>query len=187
MRDFIEKHGNADPRFHDYLEDLELPSKEIPPCYNINSLRGLEDLQDRTDAIVALGPSFLYRLLHAKPLLQRDMVLANASSYGEIFIGRTGLTVFEEDMLPWIYPADRHAVKDFDQFWSTLSPLERPNLAWKNVYLWAHTPEDNFEESVDVILEQETGWDWGIAIWDDERLKSWEAPDLQCQQRVPPV
>lgn len=92
--------------------------------------------------------------------------------------------VGEDEMLPLIYPADRHAVKDFDQFWTTLPPLERPNLAWKNVYLWAHNPGDNFEEAVDIHPDQ-TGWDWGIAIWDDERLKSWETPDLQRQERIP--
>lgn len=186
VHDLIEKHGNADPRFHDYLEDLELPHDQKPPCYRINSLRDLEDLPNRTDALAALGPSFLYRLLHANPLLQRDMVLANASSYGETFIGRTGLPVSEHEMLPLIYPADRHAVKDFDHFWSTLAPLERPNRAWKNVSLMAHTPEENFEDVVDLVGEQETGWNWGIAIWDDQRLMEWEAPDLQRPQRIKP-
>lgn len=185
VRDLLEKHGNAAPGFLDHLEDLELPPEEIPPCYCINSIRDLEDLPRRTGALAALGPSFLYHLLHAKPLVQRDMVLANATSYGETFIGGTGMAVLEDQMLPLIYPADRHAVPNFDHFWSTLPPLERPNLAWRNVYLWAHTPEDNFEDAVDLIGEQETGWDWGIAIWDDERLKSWKAPDLQRQQRVP--
>lgn len=113
VRDLIEKHGNADRRFHDHLEHLELPWDQIPPWFNINSLRDLEDLPHRSNALAALGPLFLYRLLHAEPFLQRDMVLRNASSYGETFIGRVGMGVTEDEMIPQIYPADRHAHQRF--------------------------------------------------------------------------
>lgn len=183
LRDLVEKHGNPDPRFHDYFEDL--PQYLQPPWWHIESVRQLEDLPDRTDALVALGPSFLYRLLHAEPLVQREMVMANASDWGRPFTGYE-FPISEIKMLPFLYPADRHAVKDFDQFWSTLPPVERPNLAWKKVFLFAHTPEDNFENVFD-FAEQETGWKWGLAIWDDERLKRWEAPELHREQERIPV
>lgn len=184
LRDLVEKHGNASPELREYFEHLDLPYDQRPWWGGeIESVFQLDDLPDCSNSLAAFGPSFVYRLLHAEPLLQREMVLCNASFWRETFIG-CAMFVGEDEMLPLIYPADRHAVKDFDQFWTTLPPLERPNLAWKNVYLWAHNPGDNFEEAVDIHPDQ-TGWDWGIAIWDDERLKSWETPDLQRQERIP--
>jgi len=178
LHDLVKKHGCEDYRYRSYF--AHLPQDVRPPLRNIESIRGLEDLPDCTGSLAAIGPEFLYRLLHRTPLLRRDMVLSNADFMVDTFIGnRSRMFVGEDEMLPLRYPADRHAVRDFEQFWSTLPSTERPNLGWKRVHLVPYTPEQTLEDALDLEGKREYGWNWGHAIWDDERLKIWKAPILE--------
>jgi hypothetical protein len=139
LRDLMKKHGNPDHQFLGYFEDL--PRHLQPPWYHIDSIRDLEDLPNRTRV------SCTWTILSLAP--------PSCKAFGSKRYG-TGQCIFVRRNLHWerkwhwcerrpnatpIYPADRHAAKDFDQFWSTVPPLERPNRAWKNVFLVAHTPE----------------------------------------------
>lgn len=98
----------------------------------------------------------------------------------ETFIGHSSrMYVREEETVPYLYPADRHAIWDFEQFWSTLPSTERPNIAWQKSRLYPLRPGETLEDTVDFAGQCEVGWDWGIAIWDDERLRDWKAPVLE--------
>ncbi|KAJ5084662.1 hypothetical protein NUU61_009241 [Penicillium alfredii] len=126
LHDLVKNHGCEDPLYHDYFKYL--PEGLRPPIRNIESIRDLDSLATFTGSVVAIGPDFLHRLLHATPLLRRNKVLANAD-FTNAFIGnRSRMFVSEDEMLPVIYPADRHAIRDFEQFWSTLPVIEQPHL-----------------------------------------------------------
>lgn len=93
------------------------------------------------------------------------MIVPNADYMEETFIENDSrMYVPEERMLPLIYPADRHAVRDFVQLWSTLPLIERPNLGWKKVHLTLYNSGDTFEDALDLVGHRESEWDWGFAI-----------------------
>lgn len=179
-------HGRKDDDYRDFF--MHFPKELQPPYWIIESVRGLETLPDCTGSLAAIRPEFLYRLLHTTPLLRRNMILANADYMVDTFIGKgSRMFVNEDEVLPLIYPADRHAVRDFEQLWSTLPPFEQPNLGWKKVHLWAYVPGEIFEDALDLEGNREFGWGWSFAIWDDERLKRWKVPMLEegCQDFQP--
>ena len=178
LHDLVNMHRHVNIESPEYWENL--PQAVRPPGWiNLDSLMSLKYITLVTGSLVAQGPEFVYRLLHAEPLLQRNMVITNGDYGSDTFIGKPSrMTVSEDDMLPLIYPADQHAIQGYEQFWSTLSRVEQPSLAWRKIHMKPETPADNFEYAVD-LEEHEVGWEWGCAIWDDERVKEWDAPLLE--------
>jgi hypothetical protein len=171
---------NGDPgQPSDWFEYL--PRHVQAPYWGlIENPRHLEDMLNNTSCLAALGPNFAYRILHAEPEIRRNMVLENWQPMEETFIGHPSrMYVREEETVPYLYPADRHAIWDFEQFWSTLASTERPNIAWQKSRLYPLRPGETLEDTVDFAGQREVGWDWGIAIWDDERLRDWKAPVLE--------
>jgi hypothetical protein len=89
--------------------------------------------------------------------------------------------------LPLLYPADRFNFgTDFDglkEFLNTLQPHERPNVAWTQ--LWLGAGLDYPEVFVDMFCygEPSSCWDWGFALWSDERLAEWGALDQPSLRR----
>ncbi|KAJ5675221.1 uncharacterized protein N7477_005155 [Penicillium maclennaniae] len=166
----MKDHGLGDDAWFE-----ELPLDAQPPYWGLlKSLTSLENLDASTGSLVAIGPNFVYRLLHATPLIRRDMVLSNADYMENTFIGdNSRVNIEPEDKLPLIYPADRYAVSGFEEMWSysDLSPTQKPNIAWRMVSLLPHSPEDNLESVI--IQDDEVGWDWYHALWDDDRLNEW--------------
>ncbi|KAJ5716996.1 hypothetical protein N7488_002642 [Penicillium malachiteum] len=91
----------------------------------------------KIDGLAGMGPEFLYRVIHANHLERRNLVMRNAPSGAgcndseNTFIGANIEIWNDEDWLPWTEPANRHAIRKYEKFWSTLPPIEQPNLAWK--------------------------------------------------------
>jgi hypothetical protein len=105
------------------------------------------------------------------------MVIGNLNTSHWAFIG-LGIGSWD-NRIPFTEPADRHQVRNFEQFWSTLPPIDQPNLGWRELGLIPHTPEQELE---DVLFEEnernleDKEWSWGYALWDDARLIEWKAP-----------
>lgn len=157
-----------------------LPEDQRPPigCH-IEIVSQLDRFDIYFDRLASIGPSFLYRMLHAERLLRRNMVMANARLSELAFIGR-GLGISWDLRFPFIHPADRHEAPNFQQLWSTLPAIEQPNLGWKKAWLLPNITEREWLE--DVLFYDRSGekdWDWGYVIWDAERLEEWKAPLLE--------
>jgi hypothetical protein len=150
---------------------------ECPPSAVIDTVHDLKTLPDYTENLTSLGPDFLYRVLHAAKIPQRNMVIGNLNTSHWAFIG-LGIGSWD-NRIPFTEPADRHQVRNFEQFWSTLPPIDQPNLGWRELGLIPHTPEQELE---DVLFEEnernleDKEWSWGYALWDDARLNEWKAP-----------
>jgi hypothetical protein len=114
-------------------------------------------------------------------------VLANAISWHHFLGEYWPRPDFEPGALPLLYPADRFNFgTDFDglkEFLNTLQPHERPNVAWTQ--LWLGAGLDYPEVFVDMFCygEPSSCWDWGFALWSDERLVEWGALDQPCLRR----
>ncbi|CAI7629971.1 unnamed protein product [Penicillium glandicola] len=176
LHDLMEKHASKDPKDGWQREYFEfLPDDVMPPWWGgIDKLRNVERIWGFSNSMALMGPEFVYRLLHAAPLVQRDMVMLNGED--EILTCFPGMHMPEESMFPLLYPADRHSVQDYEQLWSTLPYIEQPNLGWKQVHVLPQTPEQTFEEAIDFDGARKSLWSWGYAIIDDERLMAWKAP-----------
>ncbi|KAJ5390248.1 uncharacterized protein N7496_001316 [Penicillium cataractarum] len=159
--------------FWDVLSDDECP----PPAV-IDRVEDLPQIPTYAAALTFMGPDFLYRALHSTPIPQRNLVIGNLNrSFFPVFDGNFPIWY---ERIPFTDPADRHYVRHFEQFWSTLPPLEQPNLSWRKLGLVPHTPEQTLENALDMDNDQnlENEWPWGFALWDDARLKKWDAPLL---------
>lgn len=158
-----------------------LPEDQRPPDgYHLEVVSQLDRFYRYFDKLASIGPSFLYRVIHAERLLQRNMVMANARDPSEMaFIG-SGLGVNWDYRFPFIYPADRHESPNFQRLWSTLPKVEQPNLGWKRAWLLPRITEiEGLENALFYDRPSEKDWDWGYAIWDAERLEEWKAPLLE--------
>ncbi|KAJ5770173.1 uncharacterized protein N7511_002224 [Penicillium nucicola] len=176
MAEVVEKYGSKDPGMG---QDFEcLPPEVQPPLKLLETLKSLEyGLDSSTAALASIGPDFVYRVIYAPPLLRRNMILANAPGWSaSVFIGYE-MKLWGEEVVPFLYPADRHSITDYEQLWSNLSPTEVPNNSWKTWYLAPEFPGQTFEEAIEGFT-REDGWDWAHAIWDNERLERWKAPIL---------
>jgi hypothetical protein len=156
-----------------------LPDDECPPPAIIDTVADLRLLPTYTEVLASLGPDFLYRVLHTTSIPQRNMVIANLNT--AYLSPLDGWFPTWEDRMPLTDPADRHCVRNFEQFWSTLPPIDQPNLGWRKLGLVPHSPEQELEDALNTYSDQnlEKEWPWGYALWDDVRLKKWEAPLLR--------
>lgn len=154
-----------------------LSSDDCPPSAVIDTVEDLKTLPKYTGKLTSRGPDFLYRVLHAEPVPQRNMLIGNIDTSHRPFIG---IYIPGWDYrYPFTEPADRHEVRNFEQFWSTLPTIDQPNLGWRELGLIPHTPEQELEDALFEENEQnleEKEWSWGYALWDDARLKEWKAP-----------
>jgi hypothetical protein len=98
-----------------------LPEDQHPPVgRHLEIVSQLDPFNLYFDKLTSIGPSFLYRVLHAERLLRRNMVMANARDPSELpFMGK-GLGISLGYRFPFIYPADRHEAPNFQRLWSTL-------------------------------------------------------------------
>lgn len=83
-----------------------------------------------------------------------------------------------DDQFQFIDPADQLGTQNFEQFWSTLSPLEQPTVGWKKAWILPHGKEDILEDAFNHNRHLESDWEWSYAWWDERRLKEWRAPLL---------
>ncbi|KAJ6151554.1 hypothetical protein N7470_007151, partial [Penicillium chermesinum] len=140
-----------------------LSKDQLPYSGFVQTLEHLENSQAIVSGLTSIGPDLLYRVLHSKGVDQRNLV---------------GIRP-EEDALPMIYPADRHAIPNFEHFWSTLPPIERPNAGWRLDSVMPARPETEFEDALWLSLLNKEEWNWGYAFWDEVRLREWDAPLLE--------
>lgn len=155
-----------------------LSKDQLPYSGFVHTLEQLENIEVIVSCLSSIGPDFLYRVLHSKGVDQRNLVLNNAHSRYTWIGDRIGIRA-EEDALPMIYPADRHAVPNFENFWSTLPPIERPSIGWRIDSMIPSRPDTEFEDALWLSLINKEDWDWGYALWDEGRLKEWGAPLLE--------
>lgn len=155
-----------------------LPEDERPEGGAIDCVNDLGIFPDYLDAFTSIGPDFLYRALHTSRRRRRKMVTKNMDSSTISFIGWS-LGISWDERLPFLDPAARHEIQNFEQFWSTLPPIEQPNLGWRKAWLLPHSSEDSLPEALNLHRNPETDWTWGYALWDGKRLKEWKAPMLE--------
>ncbi|PYH95669.1 hypothetical protein BO71DRAFT_482710 [Aspergillus ellipticus CBS 707.79] len=165
----------------------ELPEDQRPP--EAISLCDCHELQTREwqtrEGLASTGPALLYKILHEdEPLAQRNLVLVNTKMQREHF--HTDDLWPRPESVPWamplLYPADKFNFgTDRDGLRNLLESLpsfERPNLAWERKWL---RDDGDFPEVFPDMFEYALGnrhWNWGYAMWDDERAAQWKAPML---------
>lgn len=71
-----------------------------------------------------------------KGSVQRDMMISNGMK--DLLSSFHNMYVTEDMMVPFLCPADQHAVH-YEQLWSTLPSIEQPNLGWKQVHVLPDT------------------------------------------------
>ncbi|KAJ6017780.1 hypothetical protein N7451_001159 [Penicillium sp. IBT 35674x] len=127
--------------------------------------------------LAGLGPEFIHGVLHLDRLSRRNVLCRNARADYQSFVG-LDLGLSWDHRFPFIDPADQFETQNFEQFWSTLSPLEKPTVGWKKAWILPHSKEDTFEDALNYDRKSELDWEWGYAWWDETRLKEWKAPLL---------
>ncbi|KAI9932370.1 hypothetical protein ASPWEDRAFT_27365 [Aspergillus wentii DTO 134E9] len=160
-----------------------LPKEQRPPSVSeIESERDLVHFPQHFDGLAGLGPEFVYRTLRKDRLSRRNILCLNIRGFwAGPFVGLK-IGISWDEKFPFTDPADQHEMPNFEQFWSTLSPLERPTLGWKKAWLLPHNEHDMLEDCMNFERKTETDWEWGYALWDDRRLMEWKAPLLENGQ-----
>ena len=161
-------------RFWDILPAEQRP----PPASEMDCEQDLVNFHLQYAGFAGLGPEFLHRILHMDRLSRRNNLCINKRAFWPgPFIGTsTGLSW--DERFPFIDPADRHQALNFEQFWATLPPLEQPTEGWKKAWLLPHEEGDTIEDCLDYNRRTETDWEWNYALWDERRLRVWEALKL---------
>lgn len=183
MREIADNSPTLQPRLKKrYFEFI--PSDVQPPMScRVSSADQLVSMFSRgecSNSLAELGPDFIYRLIHAPFLPRRDMILTNIESRLLTFIDLDVLyafTIHQEAIVPLISPADKYSVVNYKELWSSLPPNETPNKAWRKDHIAPEFPGQTFEGAV-CNMRSVQHWNWGYAIWDDERLEAWKAPLL---------
>ncbi|QKX53010.1 uncharacterized protein TRUGW13939_00081 [Talaromyces rugulosus] len=123
------------------------------------------------EILMSVGLGFLYRVLNADRLLRRNLVIANSAFYSEDIAIPQWCSCWVNKR-PRI-PLNQHDILEFEQLWSTLPSHEQPNIGWKVSWLVSHTPRRRLYWSFKENRERCKDWDWGYALWDEERLEGW--------------
>lgn len=161
----------------EYFWDI-LPEEQRPPGAGIEIENDLDIFDDfHSIGLAGFGPEFVYDVLHLDRLSRRNVLCNNARPCYLPFIG-TELNVMWDDQFQFIDPADQLGTQNFEQFWSTLSPLEQPTVGWKKAWILPHGKEDILEDAFNHNRHLESDWEWSYAWWDERRLKEWRAPLL---------
>lgn len=160
---------------HGWFHDV-LPKEERPPeALGVDELEDLPRIsKSHSNGIAGLGPEFLFRILHLGGLARRNLVITNFRDFWPgPWIG-LWLDVPFEDRFPFTEPADQYDIPGFESFWSTLPPIEQPTTGWKKAWIPPHEEYEDLEEAMN-FRKSEEYWDWGYALWDQERLREWKA------------
>ncbi|GFG14448.1 hypothetical protein IFM61392_08460 [Aspergillus lentulus] len=162
----------------------DLPPEERPP---LNRLRldvdHLHTFQaDQRETLAYMVPLLVRMLREPDFRTRRDLLLANTVVLHHEFAEYWPKPSWEEvGALPLLYPADRFDfgtdVSGLKVYLETLAPHERPNVAWTQRWLDAELESPQVFEDMYSYAPYSGCWDWGYAIWDDERLIEWGAMD----------
>jgi hypothetical protein len=155
-----------------HLHWSSMSEEERPKRNHFIDVESYETQYDRYfEILMSVGLGFLYRVLNADRLLRRNLVIANSAHYAEdIGIPRCCSNwIMERPRIP----LNQHDIPEFEQLWSTLPSHEQPNIGWKVAWLVPHTPRRRFYWSFNEGRERCKDWEWGYALWDEERLERW--------------
>ncbi|KAF7161744.1 hypothetical protein CNMCM5623_007231 [Aspergillus felis] len=162
----------------------DLPPEEQPPLnrcgLDVDRLHVHEN--EQREILAYMVPTFLVKMLREQDFrTRRDLLLANAVILNHSFVEYWPRPSWEEaGALPLLYPADRFNfgtdVSGLKAYLETLPPHERPNVAWTQRWLDARLDYPQVFEDM-YSYAKYSHWDWGYAIWDDERLIEWGAMD----------
>ncbi|KAI9040667.1 uncharacterized protein KD926_007883 [Aspergillus affinis] len=160
----------------EFFWDIFAEEQRLPAGCDIDSERDLVHFDQHYEGLAGLGPEFIYHILHMDRLSRRNIVCVNTRGFWPgPFIGY-GVELSQSIQFPFIDPADRLDSPNFEQFWSTLLPLEQPTVGWKKAWLLPLSQGDNLDDSMNHDREKDKDWDWSYALWDERRLKEWKAP-----------
>ena len=162
----------------EFFWDILPIEQRPPPASNVECEIDLVHFHQQFLGFAGLGPEFLHRILHMDRLSRRNILCVNKRDFWSgPFIGMK-MRVSWDDRFPSVDPADRHEAPNFEQFWATLPPVEQPTEGWKRAWLLPHEEGDVLEDCFDFNRMIETDWEWNYALWDERRLKQWEALKL---------
>ncbi|KAJ5436913.1 hypothetical protein N7445_007798 [Penicillium cf. griseofulvum] len=169
---------------HEFREHGDELFKDLPegrrallgPVYS----QGLKLYKSDIDRLtfLSLGPTFLHLAFHARLNIRCSMLLVNSRYEHESWIGHN-LNISWEEQVPLKYPADQYnAIENFEQLLtltSSNSSTRKPNAAWTGRAMGRLKRTQNFKKAFVTTQSrpQPGDWDWGYAIWDDERLEEW--------------
>lgn len=127
--------------------------------------------------LAAMGPAFFYKFLRQETFTdRRNLILVNGRPFTWTLLN---ICPGCEGGLPLLYPSDRFNFgDDFDglkRLLATIPPSERPNIFCDRYFLHFFDMYDVFEELFDVGLGRAL-WQWGFALWEDQRLLEWSPP-----------
>ncbi|GFF78311.1 hypothetical protein IFM47457_04625 [Aspergillus lentulus] len=163
----------------------DLPPEERPPLNRLGlDIDHMHIHQEEHREILAyMVPTFLVKILREPDFrTRRDLLLANVVVFNHSFAEYWPKPSWEEPgALPLLYPADRFDfgtdVSGLKAYLETLPLQERPNVAWTQRWLDAELDYPQVFEDMYSYAPYSRFWDWGYAIWDDERLIEWGAMD----------
>ncbi|RAL12911.1 uncharacterized protein BO97DRAFT_450924 [Aspergillus homomorphus CBS 101889] len=148
------------------VEEMDLKEKVEPPLYppgsDTSSLRSTCG-----DYLTSIGPMFLVQTLRDEDSeYRKDLVWANSQDCGEEYFPQNW-PVYVEDVSDFhlCYPADQFQVDGhWDALRKSLSTMD-PNFpgTYADAYNSGYYPD----------------WEWGSALWDDDRLREWKAPEVE--------
>jgi hypothetical protein len=163
----------------------DLPPEERPPLNRLGlDIDHMHIHQDEHREILAyMVPTFLVKILREQDFrTRRDLLLANIVIHNHSFAEYWPKPSWNEaGALPLLYPADRFDfgtdVSGLKAYLETLPLHERPNIAWTQQWLDAELESPQVFEDMYSYAPNSRCWNWGYAIWDDERLIEWGAMD----------
>ncbi|QRD89227.1 hypothetical protein F9C07_2084972 [Aspergillus flavus] len=134
------------------------------------------DYNDYRNHLVSLGPSFLYKVLRQPSYeARRNLIACNAVSSKSSFMI---LVQVSRDPPSLLYPADKYESEDIGRTLPLMPAIEQPNSGWKH-HWHGYGPihrvrevvrSDNLQEPwIERTIGNSAGWQWGYAIWDEER------------------
>jgi hypothetical protein len=138
---------------------------------------------DHREILAYMVPTFLVKILREQDFrTRRDLLLANIVIHNHSFAEYWPKPSWNEaGALPLLYPADRFDfgtdVSGLKAYLETLPLHERPNIAWTQQWLDAELESPQVFEDMYSYAPNSRCWNWGYAIWDDERLIEWGAMD----------
>lgn len=156
------------------------PEEQRPPGGGVEIENDLVTFdENHSIGLAGLGPEFIHGVLHLDRLSRRNVLCNNARAcYSYSFASGLDMGMSWDKRFPFIDPADQFETQDFEQFWTTLSPLEQPTVGWKKAWILPHSKEDILENALNYDRLAEQDWEWGYACWDERRLQEWKAPLL---------
>ncbi|KAE8144499.1 hypothetical protein BDV25DRAFT_92522 [Aspergillus avenaceus] len=153
---------------------LTVDSMELFPSVDGDGSDG-SDYNDYNNHLVSLGPQFLANALRQPYRARRNLIACNAVPCKSSFMI---LVQVSRDPPALLFPADKYEGEDMGGVLATLPAIEQPTLGWKQ-HWYGYSPVTRVRQVlrtgphedvwVERLIGNFPGWQWGYAIWDEER------------------